>query len=90
MTNAKHIAEDDLVVVATQGAIVPAGEEPEPEGQGIEVKKAVVGGHASEGMLCDGIMLGWPAGAAGVLVKLNDVEGCELGGVPPLSKPRKN
>ena len=31
-------------------------------------------------MLCDGVMLDWQGGASGVLVKLNDVDGCVLGG----------
>ena len=45
VTNAKYVAEDDWVVVATEGAIVPAGAQSEADGgQGIEVKPTSVGG----------------------------------------------
>ena len=48
MTNAKHVAEGDIVVVAKEGAVVPAGAEPESEGgQGIVVSKQAVGGASS-------------------------------------------
>ena len=91
VTNAKHVAEGDLVVVACENAIVPAGSESEADGgQGIIVSKTSVGGQSSQGILCDGVMLNWNGGAAGVLVRLNDFEGFEIGGKPPLNKPRKN
>ena len=87
VTNAKHVAEGDMVVVACEGSIVPAGSEtPENGGQGIIVSKCSVGGQASQAILCDGVMLDWVGGANGVLVKL---EGVEIGGRPPMAKPRK-
>ena len=91
VTNAKHVEEGDIVAVAKEEAIVPAGAEPESDGgEGIEVKKTTVGGVQSAGMLCDGVMLSWPAGTAGVLAKFNEFEEhFPVGGAPPLIKPRK-
>ena len=90
MTNAKHIAEGELVVVATPGAVVPAGAELEADGgQGFEVAPKPVGGEKSEAMLCDGVMLSWQGGANGVLVKLKAEDGHAVGGRPPVNKPRK-
>ena len=91
VTNAKHVDEGDIVAVAKEGAIVPAGAEPESAGgDGVEVKKTAVGGHQSAGMLCDGVMLGWPNGSAGVLAKFNEfTDQFEIGGAPALIKPRK-
>ena len=87
VTNAKHIAEGDTVVVATIGAVVPAGTEPEEEGgQGVLVKSAVVGGTKSNGMLCDGVMLQWAGGSKGVLVKLKG-DDYAIGVTPPARKP---
>ena len=55
ITNAKYVAENDWVVVATEGAIVPAGAQSEEDGgQGIVVKPQSVGGQKSQGILCDG------------------------------------
>ena len=91
VTNAKHVSEGQLVVLALPGAIVPAGSETEADGgQGIVVSKQAVGGVQSSGMLCDGAMLSWKGGSTGVLVTLNDVEEvCGVGSVPPVRKPRK-
>ena len=90
VTNAKHVAEGDLVVVALQGAIVPTGSEAEEDGgQGTTVKSASVGGEKSEAMLCDGVMLAWAGGANGVLVKLKAEDGFQIGQRPPANKPRK-
>ena len=45
VTNAKHVAEGDLVVVACEDAMVPAGSQTEEDGgQGIKVAKTSVGG----------------------------------------------
>ena len=44
------------MVVATVGAELKDGD---------KVKRAPVGGVMSEGMLCDGPMLGWAGGGAG-------------------------
>lgn len=81
VTNAKHAEEGERVVVATIGAVVPAGADPE---EGTTVAKASVGGRASHGMLCDGVMLGWKGGANGVAVKLG--EDFPIGGPPPDAK----
>ena len=90
VTNAKHVAENELVVVASQGAIVPAGADPEEDGgQGTVVKQASVGGEKSEAMMCDGVMLSWQGGANGVLVKLLEEDGYMVGARPPATKPRK-
>ena len=87
VTNAKHIAEGDTVVVATIGAVVPAGADSEEEGgQGLLVKSAVVGGIKSNGMLCDGVMLQWAGGSKGVLVKLKS-DDFVIGATPPAKKP---
>ena len=78
--------------MALPGAVVPAGSETEEEGgQAVVVKKQAVGGVQSQGMLCDGSMLGWKGGSVGVLVTLNDVEECGgIGFLPPVNKPRKD
>ena len=87
VTNAKHIDAGDTVVVATIGAIVPAGTDSEEEGgQGIIIKSATVGGTKSNGMLCDGVMLQWAGGSKGVLVKLN-ADDHAVGSTPPARKP---
>ena len=49
------------MVVATVGAELKDGD---------KVKRAPVGGVMSEGMLCDGPMLGWAGGGAGTAVPL--------------------
>ena len=76
VTNDLKLREGARCVVATIGAAV--GE--------IEVKKASVGGHKSEGMLCDCPMLGWQGGAAGVAAKVPD--SFAIGGPPPSTRPR--
>eukprot|EP00038_Savillea_parva_P029419 m.71009 g.71009 ORF g.71009 m.71009 type:complete len:165 (-) comp8678_c0_seq1:109-603(-) len=82
VTTAKHTDEGDRVVVATVGAVVPAGADAD---EGTTVTKASVGGRASLGMLCDAPMLGWKGGAAGVAVKLPaDIA---VGSTPPDTKP---
>uniref|UniRef100_A0A7S0U7M3 tRNA-binding domain-containing protein n=1 Tax=Hemiselmis andersenii TaxID=464988 RepID=A0A7S0U7M3_HEMAN len=83
VTNAKHVAVDEKVVVATEGAIVPAGGDPD---SATVVAKTNVGGTPSFGMLCDCPMLGWTGGAAGITVKLEEGE---VGGAPPSERPRK-
>eukprot|EP00467_Chlorarachnion_reptans_P017254 CAMPEP_0114507122 /NCGR_PEP_ID=MMETSP0109-20121206/11834_1 /TAXON_ID=29199 /ORGANISM="Chlorarachnion reptans, Strain CCCM449" /LENGTH=177 /DNA_ID=CAMNT_0001685839 /DNA_START=109 /DNA_END=642 /DNA_ORIENTATION=- len=83
VTNAKHIDEGDMVIVATQGAIVPAGSGED----GTVVKQATVGGEKSEAMLCDGVMLRWKGGSKGVLAKL--IGDYRVGDVPPANKPNK-
>ena len=80
-TNAPNVAAGTRVVVATVGACVPDG-----AGGEISVKKAVVGGVASEGMLCDAPMLGWVGGGAGNAATVPD--SFALGAQPPDKRPR--
>ena len=65
------------VVVATIGSELK---------DGAKVKKAMVGGVTSEGMLCDGPMLGWTGGGAGAAALLP--ESFKPGEAPPKSRPR--
>ena len=74
---------DCFLVVATNGTSV-LGDDGEP----LEIKKAVVGGVTSEGMLCDSKMLRWIGGAKGIAVNLPD--SFAVGSPPPSSKPRPN
>jgi len=83
VTNAKHCTEGRVVVVATVGATVG-----DQEDDGFVVKKAPVGGVASEGMLCDCPMLGWTGGAKGQAIFLSSEE-YSAGAPPPASRPRK-
>merc|ERR1712151_398089 len=83
VTNDMKVKVKELVVVAGPGAIVPAGKGEDGE----IVKKAVVSGHASEGMLCDSPMLGWVGGAKGVAVRLS-AEKFAVGDKPPTKRPR--
>mmetsp|Transcript_33239 Transcript_33239/g.74080 ORF Transcript_33239/g.74080 Transcript_33239/m.74080 type:complete len:177 (+) Transcript_33239:96-626(+) len=76
VTNAGNVKEGSRVVVAMVGAVV-ADE---------EVKKASIQGHPSEGMLCDGPMLGWVGGGAGAAALVP--ESFALGSAPPSSRPR--
>ena len=65
------------VVVACVGAELRDGE---------KVKRAPVGGVTSEGMLCDGPMLGWAGGGQGTAALLP--ERFAPGDAPPSSRPR--
>jgi len=56
------------------------------DGETIQVKRTVVGGVASEGVLCDSHMLGWSGGAKGVAVQIP--ASVEVGSSPPPTKPR--
>lgn len=83
VTNDMKVKVKELVVVAALGAIVPAGKGEE----GQIVKKAVVSGLASEGMICDSPMLSWVGGAKGVAVRLS-VDKFAVGEKPPIKRPR--
>ena len=76
VTNAGNVKVGSRVVVAMVGATV--GD--------IIVKKAVVGGRPSAGMLCDAPMLGWVGGGAGAAAILPD--SFPVGGPPPEKRPR--
>ena len=80
VTNAGNVGSRTVgmrVVVACVGAELRDGE---------KVKRAPVGGVTSEGMLCDGPMLGWSGGGAGTAVLLPDA--FNPGDPCPRSRPR--
>lgn len=77
VTNAANVEVGKRVVVATIGSELK---------DGAKVKKATVGGVTSEGMLCDGPMLGWTGGGAGAAALLP--ESFKPGEAPPKSRPR--
>jgi tRNA-binding EMAP/Myf-like protein len=85
VTNAKYVSKGDLVVVATIGAVVPAGANPEQDVDSFVVKKSSVGGRASCGVLCDAPMLCWERGTKGLLVKLSTSS--VVGAAPPAENP---
>lgn len=87
VTNAKHCNVGDRVVVATVGAVVPAGAVLGEDPGAVEVKATSVGGVKSHGMLCDSPMLGWVGGAAGIIQTLDD--SFAVGALPPDTRPRK-
>lgn len=78
VTNASNVAEGALVVVAPPGSVLR---------DGTEVAKAVVGGVASEGMLCDAPALGWAGGGAGAAALL-PANKFAPGDTPPEKRPR--
>jgi len=84
VTSAPNVRDKSRVVVAPIGTSVQADDGGEP----LEIKKVVVGGVTSEGMLCDSKMLGWIGGAKGIAVNLPD--SFAVGSPPPSSKPRPN
>eukprot|EP01059_Diplonema_ambulator_P030090 TRINITY_DN50342_c0_g1_i1.p1 TRINITY_DN50342_c0_g1~~TRINITY_DN50342_c0_g1_i1.p1 ORF type:complete len:149 (+),score=36.99 TRINITY_DN50342_c0_g1_i1:78-524(+) len=80
VTNAPNVKEGLLTVIATVGATV------EIDGEPTEVKKTTVGGKPSNGMVCNGPMLGWTGGDAKQAVTIP--EGTPLGSAPPPTRPR--
>ena len=86
---AAYILKDDLLVVATIGAIVPAGANIDDDDHAILVKKSVVGNRSSVGILCDAPMLSWIRGTKGQLVKLtvNEEHDFKIGARPPINNP---
>jgi tRNA-binding EMAP/Myf-like protein len=81
VTSAPNVRLQSRVVVALCGSTVIT-----EEGGELQLKPTTVGGHVSEGMLCDSKMLGWTGGASGVAVNLPDE--FEIGSPPPTTKPR--
>ena len=77
VTNAPNVQSGTRVVVAKIGCTLK---------DGTEVKKAMVGGVPSEGMLCDPPMLGWVGGGAGNAAVVPD--SFSPGDEPPASRPR--
>ncbi len=86
VTKAKYVEVGSIVVVACEGAIVPAGCKLDDDPDAVQVKTGSVYGTKSEGMLCDCPMLGWTGGAKGIVVKLD--ESYALGSRPPEERPR--
>ncbi len=86
VTNAKHIEAGWKVVVALEGAVIPAGAVFGEDPSAIQVKRASVGGTSSSGMLCDSEMLNWSGGAKGVVQRLPD--SFTIGERPPPTRPR--
>lgn len=81
VTSTPKISEGSRVACALVGSTVV-----DEEGGEILLKKTVVGGIMSEGMLCDSRMLGWSGGAVGVAAQIPDT--FEIGSAPPATKPR--
>lgn len=86
VTNAKHIEVNELVVVALENAIVPAGSVLDEDAGAIQVKPTSVGGVKSYGMVCDSPMLKWVGGAAGIVQKLSEAD-FKVGDKPPAARP---
>ena len=80
VTNAPNVNLGSRVIVATLGAKV------ESDGSELVVKKMLVGGVMSEGMLCDAPMLGWTGGGAGTAALVPP--SCALGSKPPEKRLR--
>jgi tRNA-binding EMAP/Myf-like protein len=83
VTSASNVRPGSRVAVALAGSSIL-----NEQGEEMQVKKTIVGGVASEGMLCDSRMLGWSGGAAGVAAQMPDY--IPIGDAPPSTKPRPN
>lgn len=83
VTSASNVRPGSRVAVALAGSCVI-----NEEGEEMTVKKTIVGGISSDGMLCDSRMLGWSGGAAGVAAQMPD--SIPVGEAPPRTKPRPN
>jgi len=79
-----HVDVGDFLIVAMEGAIVPAGSTEDEDA--ITVKPMSVGSVKSEGMFCDSPMLAWKGGCNGVIQKL-DSSSYLPGQSPPNAKP---
>ncbi|RDU52205.1 phenylalanine--tRNA ligase subunit beta [Helicobacter sp. MIT 00-7814] len=60
---AKNVAKDQFVAVALIGAVLP-----KPNGEMLEIKKSILRGVESQGMLCSSTELGLPAVGEGIMV----------------------
>eukprot|EP01063_Lacrimia_lanifica_P025405 TRINITY_DN33206_c0_g1_i1.p1 TRINITY_DN33206_c0_g1~~TRINITY_DN33206_c0_g1_i1.p1 ORF type:complete len:151 (+),score=74.91 TRINITY_DN33206_c0_g1_i1:61-513(+) len=80
VTNAPNAKEGLRTCVATVGATV------EMEGEEVVLKKTMVGGRASLGMVCNGPMLSWTGGDNKAAVTIP--ESFAVGEAPPSSRPR--
>lgn len=86
VTNAKYAEAGWKVVIATIGAIVPAGATVTEDPEAIEVTKRNVQGVESRGMICDCFMLRWTGGAKGIIQQVPD--SYQVGDRPPDARPR--
>ena len=66
ITNAPNIRVGTRTVVAEVGTEF----EDKETGEMAIVRKELIGGVYSEGMICDSVILGWAGGAAGVAVQV--------------------
>jgi tRNA-binding EMAP/Myf-like protein len=82
VTSASNVRPGSRVAVALAGSCVI-----NEEGEEMTVKKTIVSGISSDGMLCDSRMLGWSGGAAGVAAQMPD--SIPLGEAPPSTKPSR-
>lgn len=80
VTNATNVRDGSRIVVAPIGSCVI-----DENGEEIIIKKTVVGGISSEGMLCDSRMLGWGSGSAGIAAQVP--ESYAPGSCPPTTRP---
>lgn len=80
VTNAPNVAVGLRCVVALPGAKL------EVEGEEVVIKAQAVGGVKSHGMLCDGPMLKWVGGGAGMAALVPETH--PLGMAPPATRPR--
>ena len=80
VTSAPNVAQGLRCVVALPGALVSV------DGEEVLVKAQAVGGVKSHGMLCDGPMLSWVGGGAGMAALVPET--CALGSAPPATRPR--
>ena len=64
VTSCPNVRKDTHTVIATVGSTT------DENGNEFELKRTTVGGMMSEGMLCDGKMLGWGSGSIGNCVQV--------------------
>ena len=65
VTSCPNVRKDTHTVLATVGSTIS-----DENGDEFELKRTTVGGVLSEGMLCDGKMLGWGSGSIGNCVQV--------------------
>mmetsp|Transcript_13606 Transcript_13606/g.24241 ORF Transcript_13606/g.24241 Transcript_13606/m.24241 type:complete len:169 (+) Transcript_13606:93-599(+) len=86
VTNAKHMDAGAKIIIAKEGAVVPAGASVDEDPNALTIAPTAVSGVKSFGMVCDAPMLGWTGGAKGVAQKLGD--DFKAGDLPPMERPR--
>ena len=80
VTNATNVRDGSRIVVAPIGSCVI-----DENGEELMIKRTVVSGTSSEGMLCDARMLGWGSGSAGIAAQVPET--CAPGSAPPTTRP---